>query len=68
MVNITDSWYRPLEYILAKDNVIEVNPYAMQLFQRVKCRSDTSRGVYPRVAFMTIFTQHPAAIIRGWLL
>ena len=25
-----------MQYILAKDNVIEVNPYAIQLFHRVK--------------------------------
>ena len=25
--------------------------------------SDTSRGIYPRVAFMTVFTLHPEAII-----
>ena len=31
-------------------------------------RSDTSRGVYPMAAFMTVFAQHPAAFIRGQLL
>ena len=72
MVNITDSQYRPMQYILAKGDIIEVNPYAIQLFHRVKCilvqKSDTSRGVYLRVAFMPVFAQHPAAIIQGRLL
>ena len=29
MINITDSRYRPMQYILVKDNVIKVNPYAI---------------------------------------
>ena len=57
-----------MQYILAKNNVIEVNPYAIQLFHRVKCiwfkgQIATSHGIYPRVVFMTVFAQHPAAII-----
>ena len=59
-------------YILVKGDVIEVNPYAIQLFHRVKYilvqRSDTSHGVYPRAAFMTVFALHTEVIIRGWLL
>ena len=55
-----------MRYILEKDNVIEVNPYA-EIKELVQ-RSDTSHGVYPRAAFMTIFAQHPLAIIRGRLL
>ena len=31
-------------------------------------KSDTSHGIYPRAAFMTVFAQNPAAIIRGQLL
>ena len=31
-------------------------------------RSDTSRGIYPRAAIMTVFALHPEAIIQGWLL
>ena len=31
-------------------------------------RSDTSRGVYLRAAFMYVFALHPSAIIREWLL
>ena len=30
--------------------------------------SDTSCGIYPRAAFITVFALHPEAIIRGWLL
>ena len=30
--------------------------------------SDTSRSVYLRMVLMTVFTQHPEAIIRGLLM
>ena len=36
MVNITHSRYRPIQYILVKGDVIEVNSYVIQLFHRVK--------------------------------
>ena len=61
-----------MQYISVKGGIIEVNPYAIQLFYRVQCIlveiSDTSHGVYLRVAFMTVFALHPEAIIRGRLL
>ena len=31
-------------------------------------RPNTSRGVYPIAAFMTIFALHPEAFIQEWLL
>ena len=31
------SRYRPMQYILVKGDVIEVNPFAIQLFHRVQC-------------------------------
>ena len=37
VVNITHSWYRPMQYISVKGDVIKVNPYTIQLFHRVKC-------------------------------
>ena len=55
-----------MQYISVKGDVIEVNPYAIQLFHRVQCiwlKSDTSRGVYLGVAFMTVFALHPEATI-----
>ena len=61
MANITDSRYRPMQYILAKDNVIEVNPYTIQLFHRVKCI--WFKGQILAAAFMIVFAQHPVAII-----
>ena len=55
-----------MQYVLMKGDVIEVNSYAIQLFHRVKCiwfKGQIQAGV-----FMTVFAQHPVAIIRGWLL
>ena len=53
-----------MQYILVRGYVIEVNPYAIQLLHRVQCIwSDTSLGVYPRAAFMTVFVVDPVAII-----
>ena len=60
-----------MQYISVKGNVIEVDPYAIQLFQSSMYlveRSDTSHSVYPRVAFMSIFALHPKVIIQGGLL
>ena len=69
MVNVTDSQYRPMQYILAKDNVKFLYNLAIPLsFFHFVQRSDTSHGVYLRAAFMIEFAQHPTAIIRGWLL
>ena len=58
MVNKTHSRYRPMQYILVKEKVIEVKSL-MHLVER----SDTSRSVYPRAVFMTVFALHPEAII-----
>ena len=52
-----------MQYISVKEKVIEVKSL-MYLVER----SDTSRSVYPRVAFMTVFALHPEAIILSWLL
>ena len=56
-----------MQYILAKGNVILVNPSAIQLFHRVQYylieRSDKSHIVYPRATFITIFALHPEDII-----
>ena len=60
-----------MQYISVKGNVIDVDPYAIQLFQssmHLVERSDTSRNFYPRVAFMTVFALHPKVIIQGGLL
>ena len=38
--------------------------YSIELVQR----SNTSRGIYPKAALMTVFAQHPAAFIQGRLL
>ena len=60
MVNITHSRYRPIQYILVKGDIIEVNSYVIQLFHRVKYiwfKRQKQAG-----AFMTVFAQHPAAI------
>ena len=37
MISIKHSLYKPMQYILVKVDIIEVNPYAIQLFHRVKC-------------------------------
>ena len=50
-------------YISVKGNVIEVNAYAIQLFHKVKCT--WFEGQIQAAAFMTVFAQHPEAIIRG---
>ena len=76
MINITHSRYRPIcniIYLSECGEVIGVNPYAIKLFHRVQCincseSSDTSHGIYPRAAFMTVFALNPEAIIQGWLL
>ena len=34
---VKHSRYRSMQYISLKEDVIEVKPYAMQLFHRVKC-------------------------------
>ena len=57
-----------MQYISVKGGIIEVNPYTIQLFNRVQCtylveRLHTSRDVYPRVVFMTVIALHPEAII-----
>ena len=36
-INITHSRYTPMQYILVKGDVIEVNTFAIQLFHRVQC-------------------------------
>ena len=56
-----------------KGDVIEVNPFAVQLFHiyRVQCiwlKGQIKASVYPRVTFMTVFTLPPEAIIHGRLL
>ena len=66
MINKTDSRYRPVQYILVKGNIFEVNPYAIQLFHRGECI--WFKGQILATLFMTIIAQHPAAIIRGGLL
>ena len=73
MVNITHSRYKPMQYISVKGDIVDVNPYAIQLFHRVKCIWFKSQilakvFIYVRAAFMTVFAQHPEAIIRWWLL
>ena len=72
MVNITHNQYRPLLYILVKGDIIDVNPYTIQVFHRVKCiwlKGHIQATAYLRVvAFMIVFALHPEAIIRGWLL
>ena len=55
-----------MQYILVKRDVIGVNPYAIQLFHRVKCI--WFKDQVQTTAFMTVFAQHPEVIIRGWLL
>ena len=37
MVNVTQSRYRPMQYISVKGTAIDVTPYAIQLFHNVKC-------------------------------
>ena len=72
-----------MQYISVKGDVIKVNPYTIQLLHRVKCIwfkrqiqamvffqgwCLSEGGVYSREAYMTVFAQHPEAIIQGWLL
>ena len=67
MVNITHCRYvKPMQYILVKGDVIEVNPFAIQLFHRVWCI--WLKGQIKAAAFMTVFALLPEAIIQGWLL
>ena len=52
--------------ISVKKAIVDINPYTIQLFYRVQCISDStdkSCGIYPRTAFMAVFTLHPEAII-----
>ena len=37
MFHMNNDKYRPMQYILAKGDIIEVNSHAIQLFHRVKC-------------------------------
>ena len=47
LCNIILSWEK---------DIIDVNPYTIQLFHRVPCGSlDTSQGVYRKAAFMVVF-------------
>ena len=48
---------------LGKKDIIEVNPYAIQLFQCIWLK-----GHIQATTFMTVFELHPVAIIRGRLL
>ena len=43
--------------------VLEVNPYAIQVYHRVCDSADTTHSVYPRVEFITAFAVHHEAII-----
>ena len=68
---IVHSRYRPMYYILLKEDFIEVNPMRKPASTSFKTsmhlvkRSDTSCGIYPRGAFMTVFAKHPEAITDG---
>ena len=55
-----------MQYILVKGNIIEVNPYVIQLFHRVQCI--WFKGQIQATAFMTVFALHPKANTQGWLL
>ena len=45
------------------------NPASYSLeFNVFSDSSDTSHSIYLRAVFMTVFTQHPEAIIRGLLI
>ena len=59
------SRYRPMQYILVKGDIIEVNTFAIQLFHRVQCI--WLKGQIKATAFMTICTASEA-IIRVLLL
>ena len=50
-------------HILVKRTVLEVNPYAIQVYHRVCDSADTTHSVYLRVEFMTAFAVHHEAII-----
>ena len=58
---------RPMQYISVKDDVIEVNPYAFQLFHTVIYIWLKSQ-IQAEGAFMTVHALHPEAIIQGRLL
>ena len=55
-----------MQYISVKGDTIEVNPNVIQLLHRVQCIR--LKNQIQAAAFMTVFTQHPEAIIRGRLL
>ena len=46
MVNITHSRYRPMQYILVKGDIIEVNPYAIQLFHRGRLKGQIQAAAF----------------------
>ena len=50
-----------MQYISVKGNVIEVNPYTIQLFHRVQFI--WLKGQIQAMVFMTVFALHPEAII-----
>ena len=56
-----------MQYISVKDDVIEVNPYAFQLFHTVIYIWLKSQ-IQAEGAFMTVHALHPEAIIQGRLL
>ena len=51
-------------HISVKRAVLEVNPYAIQVYHRVCDSTDTTYSVYPRVEFMTAFAVYHEVIIR----
>ena len=59
-----------MQYILVKGDIIEINPYTIQLFHEVQCI--WLKGQIQTAAFIqgwqTVFAMHPKAIIQGWLL
>ena len=55
-----------MQYISLQEDIIEVNPYRIQLFHIVKCI--WLKGQIQATAFMTVSALHPEAIILGRLL
>ena len=60
-IYITHSRCRPIQYVLLKEDVIELNPYAIQLFHRVQYI--WLKDMIQATVFITVFALHPEAII-----